>query len=138
MLMLGNLGGQCKRGRRSSPADYGAAEAFERDAQGRVANAVEPAVERLRLGGQQRAGWGWRRMLRQGRRSLDEGDPGHRAITEIAVDAFEKDRLAVLDFEGQRRRDAQSQRAVTPLAAPEGQLDRPALAGPAFARHGRP
>src|SRR5258708_23263753 len=103
MLMLGNLSGQCKRGRRSSPADYGAAEASERHAQGRVVNAVEPAVERLTLGGQQRARRGWRRMLRQERRSLDEGDPGHRAITEIAVDAFEEDWLAVLDFERQRR-----------------------------------
>src|SRR6266849_4934770 len=139
MLMLGNLSGQCKRGcRRLSPADDGTAEAFECCAQGGVCNALETALERLTFRRQQRARRHRRRLLRQGRRPLDEDQPGHRAIAEIAVDALEQNRLAVLDLERQRRGDPQPQRAVAPLAPDEGELDRPALARQRLADDGRP
>src|SRR5579863_7407723 len=58
------------------------------------------------LASTQRAQCRWQRLPR--RPGLPECQPRHRAIAEKAVDAFENSGLAVLNFQGQFRRDSQS------------------------------
>src|ERR1700687_2924760 len=130
MLMLGRLFSHCKQAHRdSSLADDGAAKAGKRGPQSGVGDAVETAVERLALCRIERPRHGLWRPVQKLRRTLDEGEADHRAIAEIAVDALEQDRLAVLDLERQRRCDAQPQGPIPALAARKGELQRPAMPG---------
>src|SRR5260221_5646811 len=128
---------QERAARRLLAADNGASEAFQRRAQAGIGDAAEAVVKRRSLRRRERAGR-WRPLRRRRRSTLDQGQPDHRAIAEIAVDALEQDGLAVLDLQCQRRGDAQPQRAVAALAAREGQLDRPAIASEVVADDRRP
>src|SRR5260221_891115 len=137
--MLGNLASHCKRRLgRLSLANDGAAEASKRGTQLGIGDVVEAAVEGLALRRLERPQRRRRRALLRRRSALDEGEADHRAIAEIAVDALEQHRLAVLDLKREGGGDAQPQGAVPPFAAREGQLDRPAMPRQLLADDRRP
>src|SRR5262249_41202362 len=101
----------------ASCAEHRTAEPLKQATEFGVLDGFAAGGERCLLGGVERSRRRRRGRLGGGRRALQNGEAGDRAIAEEAVDPLQDARLRMLDLDGRRRGDAEAERAVAPLAA---------------------